>query len=169
MVYGGEGDEEGGGGECIGELIGEEGNGLAAMFHMMNEARISVGLGAAALGYCGYVKSLEYARERKQGRTPGVDRQGMKPSSPQVPIIQHADVKRMLLVQKSYVEGALSLGLYGCSLVDMINVIQDGIHDMGGSNNVAAAKEKCDDMKILLDTLTPIIKVQNYSVYCIFL
>ena len=85
MVFGGDDDTDNGGGECIGELLGEEGKGLAAMFHMMNEARVSVGLGAAALGYSAYAKSLEYARQRRQGRP-----LGGSPSAEQVPIIQHA-------------------------------------------------------------------------------
>ncbi len=84
------------------------------MFHMMNEARLGVGMGAVALGYTGYLKSLEYARERPQGRPLGVK----DPSTPQVPIIEHADVKRMLLAQKAYVEGGLALALYCAKLVD---------------------------------------------------
>src|SRR3978361_1310364 len=84
------------------------------MFHMMNEARIGVGAGAMALGYTGYLKSLEYARTRPQGRPISAK----DPSSPQVPIIEHADVRRMLLAQKSYVEGALGLILYTARLLD---------------------------------------------------
>src|SRR6185295_4466795 len=90
------------------------GRGLQCMFHMMNEARIGVGLGATMLGYTGYLHALDYARTRKQGRHP----QAKDPASPQVPIIEHADVKRMLLAQKSYVEGALALNLYCARLVD---------------------------------------------------
>ena len=84
------------------------------MFHMMNEARLGVGLGAIALGYTGYLKSLDYARSRPQGRAVTAK----DPASPQVPIIEHPDVKRMLLAQKSYVEGALALALYCGRLVD---------------------------------------------------
>ena len=72
----------------------------------MNEARIGVGMGAVMLGYAGYLYSLEYARERPQGRLPD----GKDPSAPQVAIIRHADVRRMLLTQKAYVEGAFDLG-----------------------------------------------------------
>ena len=75
--------------------------GLTYMFHMMNEARIGVGLGATVLGYTGYLHALDYARTRTQGRPAGAK----DPASPQVPIIEHADVRRMLLAQKSYVEG----------------------------------------------------------------
>jgi alkylation response protein AidB-like acyl-CoA dehydrogenase len=95
-------------------LVGEPHKGLDYMFHMMNEARIGVGLGATALGYTGYLHALDYARTRPQGRLPAAK----DPQSPQVPIIEHADVKRMLLSQKAYVEGALALNLYCARLVD---------------------------------------------------
>ncbi len=97
---------------AVGYLVGEPHRGLTYMFHMMNEARLGVGMGAVALGYTGYLKSLRYARERPQGRLV------KDPASPQVPIIEHADVKRMLLAQKSYVEGALGLALYCAKLAD---------------------------------------------------
>ncbi|QIE57565.1 acyl-CoA dehydrogenase [Pikeienuella piscinae] len=125
------GDEGG----AVGWLVGEKHNGLACMFHMMNEARIGVGLGAACLGYTGYLHALEYAKERKQGRAPDMK----DPTSPPVPIIGHADVKRMLLQMKSYAEGALMLVLYGASLVDEARLGDEG----------AAA---------LLDLMTPIMK-----------
>ena len=102
-------------GECdgaVGWLVGSPGEGLAQMFQMMNEARIGVGLGAAALGYRGYRHALRYARERPQGRLPGM-RSGLP-----VRIIEHADVRRMLLEQKAYAEGALALCLYCARLVD---------------------------------------------------
>jgi butyryl-CoA dehydrogenase len=98
--------------EATGYLVGEENRGLPYMFHMMNEARIGVGLGATALGYTGYLHSLDYAKGRPQGRAGG------DATTPQVPIIEHPDVRRMLLAQKSYVEGALALNLYCGSLVD---------------------------------------------------
>jgi acyl-CoA dehydrogenase len=102
---------------AVGERVGDEGAGLACMFHMMNEARIGVGTGAAALGYAGYLQSLEYARNRLQGRVPAGT--GTRPADePPVPIIRHADVRRMLLAQKSYVEGGLALVLYCARLVD---------------------------------------------------
>ena len=99
---------------AVGYLVGQQNRGLAAMFHMMNEARIGVGAGATALGYTGYLKSLRYARERTQGRPIGAK----DPSSPPVPLVAHADVRRMLLAQKAYVEGALALILYCARLVD---------------------------------------------------
>ncbi|MFQ6326924.1 acyl-CoA dehydrogenase [Nocardia sp. CWNU-33] len=106
---------------AVGYLIGEPHRGLSYMFHMMNEARLGVGLGATALGYTGYLKSLDYARERTQGRPVTAK----DPATPQVPIIEHADVRRMLLAQKSYVEGALALLLYCNRLVDLRRTATD--------------------------------------------
>src|SRR5690554_2049155 len=99
---------------AVGYLVGEPNNGLAAMFHMMNEARIGVGLGSVMLGYTGYLHALEYAKERRQGRPVG----NKDPNTPQVPLIEHADIRRMLLTMKAYVEGGLSLALQGARLVD---------------------------------------------------
>ena len=99
---------------AVGYLVGEEGRGLNAMFHMMNEARVSVGAGAMALGYTGYLHALDYARNRDQGRSLGVK----DPASPPVAITAHPDVRRMLLAQKSYVEGGLALILFCAHLVD---------------------------------------------------
>ena len=125
---------------AIGSLVGEPGKGLVQMFHMMNEARIGVGLGATALGYTGYLHSLDYARNRPQGRPPA----GKNPAQAQVPIVEHADVKRMLLAQKSYVEGALALNLYCAKLVDDEQTAED-------------ENERCE-ARLLLDILTPIAK-----------
>ncbi|WP_405492611.1 acyl-CoA dehydrogenase [Nocardia sp. NBC_00511] len=97
---------------AIGYLVGEPNHGLAQMFTMMNEARIGVGLASTALGYTGYLKALDYARSRPQGR-PLTARGG-----PQVPLVEHPDVRRMLLAQKSYAEGALALQLYCGRLID---------------------------------------------------
>ncbi len=126
--------------DCIGYLVGEPNQGLAGMFHMMNEARIGVGLGATVLGYTGYLHSLDYARTRLQGRkVSSPDPQG-KP----VAIIEHTDVKRMLLAQKASVEGALGLCLYCARLVD----IQEASEDQ-------AQREQAG---LLLEILTPIAK-----------
>jgi butyryl-CoA dehydrogenase len=111
------------------------------MFHMMNEARIAVGLGATMLGYAGYEASLDYARNRPQGRPMGPS--GKDATQPQVPIIRHADVKRMLLAQKSWCEGALALELYCARLVDELH-----------TGDEAAATEA----GTLLEMLTPIAK-----------
>jgi len=107
---------------------------------MMNEARIGVGAGAAALGYTGYLHALEYARERKQGRIVGQK----DPESPPVPIVEHPDVRRMLLASKSYVEGGLALVLYCAHLVDERRSAQD--------------EDARLRAQILLDVLTPVAK-----------
>ena len=126
---------------AIGYLVGRPGEGLRCMFHMMNEARIAVGLGATMLGYAGYEASLDYAKTRPQGRPVGVG--GKDPSQPPVRIVEHADVKRMLLAQKSYCEGALALELYCARLVDELHTGDD------------AAKARSH---LLLEVLTPIAK-----------
>jgi alkylation response protein AidB-like acyl-CoA dehydrogenase len=125
---------------AIGTLVGEPNRGLACMFHMMNEARIGVGLGATMLGYTGYLHALDYARSRPQGRHPGAK----DPTAPQVPILEHADIKRMLLAQKAYAEGALALNLYCARLVDEQKTAETG-----------SAR---GDAGMLLDLLTPIAK-----------
>jgi alkylation response protein AidB-like acyl-CoA dehydrogenase len=130
----------GGRGGAVGFLIGEENSGLAYMFHMMNEARIGVGFLATAIGYAGYLRSLDYAKTRVQGRPPG----SKDPTAAPIPLIGHADVRRMLLAQKSYVEGALALELYCANLVDLMAVAGD-----------AAQRERTS---LLLDVLTPIAK-----------
>ncbi len=126
-------------GGAVGYLVGKPGEGLRCMFHMMNEARIGVGLGAVMLGYAGFEASLDYARQRPQGRP--MTAAGKDAASPQRPIIEHADVRRMLLAQKSYVEGGLALELYCARLVDDLNT--------GDAKAEAQA---------LLDVLIPIAK-----------
>ncbi|QBF24851.1 acyl-CoA dehydrogenase [Pseudomonas tructae] len=127
-------------GQCVGYLVGKPHQGLACMFQMMNEARIGVGMGAVMLGYAGYLYSLEYARQRPQGRLPD----NKDPATAAVPIIQHSDVKRMLLTQKAYVEGAFDLGLYAARLFDETQ--------SGESETVRQQAHE------LLDLLTPIVK-----------
>ena len=126
---------------AIGYLVGRPGEGLKCMFHMMNEARIGVGMAATMLGMAGYHASLDYAKNRPQGRPMGPA--GKDPAAPQVRIIEHADVKRMLLAQKSYAEGALALELYCARLVD---------------EQHTGAPEAADDARLLLEVLTPIAK-----------
>ena len=126
---------------AVGYLVGQPGKGLACMFHMMNEARIGVGLAATMLGMAGYHASLDYAKGRPQGRPMGPA--GKDPAQPQIRIIEHADVKRMLLAQKSYCEGALALELFCARLVDEQH-----------TGDVQAA----DDARLLLEVLTPIAK-----------
>ncbi|MDO6775681.1 acyl-CoA dehydrogenase [Shewanella sp. 3_MG-2023] len=124
----------------IGYLVGEEHCGLKYMFHMMNEARIMVGMSGAVLAVAGYQYSVDYAKNRPQGRLPSCK----DPLSPMVNIIEHADVKRMLLAQKAIAEGALSLVLYGTQLSD--------------DEKTAPTIEQRQYAHTLLDFLTPIIK-----------
>jgi butyryl-CoA dehydrogenase len=126
-------------GDCYAELVGEPHQGLGYMFHMMNEERIGVGMGAVLQGLAGYLYSKEYARERKQGRHPDQK----DPTSPPVAIIEHADVRRMLLQQKCYVEGADLLGYYASMLVDRALDADDAVRS---------------DSHQLLELLTPIVK-----------
>ncbi|MEV1015303.1 acyl-CoA dehydrogenase [Micromonospora sp. NPDC049801] len=140
LSFGDGGHTPGGQPGAVGHLVGAPHQGLAQMFHMMNEARIGVGAGATALGYTGYLKSLAYARERPQGRPVGAK----DPATPQVPIIDHPDVRRMLLAQKSYVEGALALVLYCARLLD--------------EEKTAPTDADRERAHLLLDVLTPIAK-----------
>ncbi|HWH81239.1 MAG TPA: acyl-CoA dehydrogenase [Burkholderiaceae bacterium] len=132
---------DGRGAGAIGYLVGQPHEGLRCMFHMMNEARIAVGLGATMLGYAGYEASLDYAKNRPQGRPTSIG--GKDASQPQIPIIRHADVKRMLLAQKSYCEGALALELYCARLVD---------------EQATGAPDAAAEAALLLEVLTPIAK-----------
>ncbi|MGE2691916.1 acyl-CoA dehydrogenase [Mycolicibacterium pulveris] len=125
---------------AVGYLVGEEHRGIVYMFTMMNEARLLVGMAAVALGYTGYLKSLQYARERPQGRPVTAN----DPTAPQIPIVEHADVKRMLLAQKAYVEGGMALQLYCAKLMDLMHS--------------AETDEERDANSLLLDLLTPVGK-----------
>ena len=132
---------------AVGYLVGKPGEGLRCMFHMMNEARIGVGTAATMLGFAGYYASLDYAKTRLQGRpVKSASAGGMAvkdASQMQVPIIEHADVRRMLLAQKAYCEGALALELYCARLVD---------------EQHTGAPQAADDARLLLEVLTPIAK-----------
>ena len=154
---------------AVGYLVGKPHEGLRCMFHMMNEARIGVGMAATMLGMAGYQASLDYAKNRPQGRliqaptlsagasslppegasstlrrpSGGTGQGGKDASAPQVRIIEHADVRRMLLAQKSYCEGALALELYCARLVD---------------EQHTAGAQAADDARMLLEVLTPIAK-----------
>ncbi|OQR32914.1 acyl-CoA dehydrogenase [Pseudomonas sp. T] len=125
---------------AVGYLVGETNQGLNYMFQMMNEARIGVALAAASLGYQSFNHALAYARERPQGRLPG----NKDPLQPQVRIIEHADVRRMLLQQKVYAEGSLALCLFASSLVE--------------DSHTAPTPEQRRDAAELLDLLTPMVK-----------
>lgn len=136
------------GGDSIGYLVGGENQGLANMFHMMNEARIGVGMAAVQYALGGFLYSLDYARNRPQGRHPG----NKNPETPQLMISEHADVKRMLMAQKSAVEGAQTLMYYCAQLVDEQKVSDDEEHRKRNA--------------LLLDLLTPICKSWP-SEYCL--
>ena len=126
---------------AVGYLIGKEGEGLKCMFTLMNEARTSVGLGATMLGYAGYEYSLEYAKQRPQGRRMGAG--GKDHSAPQIPIIEHTDVKRMLMMQKAIAEGGLALGLLCAQLLD---------------DEQTGTGEEAEKAGLLLELLTPVAK-----------
>ena len=128
------------GGDCLGYLVGAEHEGLKNMFHMMNEARIGVGMGAAMSGLAGYLYSLDYARNRPQGRHPGIK----DPNSPMLPIIEHADIRRLLMEQKVTVEGSIALLSYCTQLVDQQEMAEE-----------AAERER---LTLLLELLTPVAK-----------
>jgi len=125
--------------DCRAYLVGEPHKGLMYMFQMMNEARIDVGLGAAAIASAAYYASLEYAKERPQGRR----LTSKDPTQPQIPIIQHADIRRMLLFQRAVVEGSMALILQCAWYADLGRVL------------TGEEKEKNE---LLLDLLTPVAK-----------
>jgi alkylation response protein AidB-like acyl-CoA dehydrogenase len=127
-------------GDCVGYLVGKPHDGMRQMFHMMNEARIAVGAGAASLSLAAYEYSLQYAKDRPQGRLPS----DKNPLSPQVAIVEHPDVRRMLIEQKAIAEGGLALVLFCAHLVD----------------TAAAASDETErrDAALLVDVLTPVAK-----------
>jgi alkylation response protein AidB-like acyl-CoA dehydrogenase len=127
-------------GDCRGWLVGEPHKGIAYMFQMMNEARIMVGVNAAATATVAYHEAVAYARARPQGRHLGAKGSGGK----QIPIVEHADVRRMLLRQKAITEGAMALVAFCAKMAD---VAEHGTDD--------DARERA---ALLLDTLTPIAK-----------
>ncbi|MEE4137110.1 MAG: acyl-CoA dehydrogenase [Desulforhopalus sp.] len=131
----------GGKGNCIGTLLGEENKGMRAMFLAMNEARLHVGLEGFACASSAYLYALNYARERVQGKNL---LQGKDPNAPSVPIIQHPDIRRILLTIKSYVEGMRSILYYVAYMEDCATVTDD-----------PAAKAKHHG---LIDILIPVAK-----------
>ncbi|MEM6572909.1 MAG: acyl-CoA dehydrogenase [Pseudomonadota bacterium] len=135
-------------GDCEGFLVGRENEGLANMFHMMNEARIGVGLGSVAAALGGYLYALDYARERAQGRRLG----SKDPTTPQVKLIEHADVRRLLMTQKVFVEGGQALIFYCASLLDRQKLTED--------------RQEHQRLAALLELLTPVAKSWP-SEYCL--
>ena len=129
--------------DCRGWLLGEENKGLSHMFQLMNEARINTGSQAVSGASAAYHCAVEYARDRLQGR----ELTNKDPKSSPVPIIRHADVRRMLLHQKAFVEGALGLILYASNLTDKIRMVED--------------EEERKRLHLILEVITPVIKAHS--------
>jgi butyryl-CoA dehydrogenase len=127
-------------GTCHGYLVGDPHRGLSYMFQMMNEARLMVGMNGVATASVAYQEALAYATTRPQGRPLG----NKNPESSQVPIVEHADVRRMLLRQKAIVEGGLALLAYASRAADLA--------EHGQSDDVRR------ENRLLLDLLTPVAK-----------
>ncbi len=124
---------------CKGWLVGEPNKGLTYMFQMMNEARISVGMGAVSVAMAAYLAAFDYANERPQGRLASEK----DPLKPPTLIINHPDVQRMLLTQKAIVEGGLSLAMECNRQFDLAH---------------AASGNEQHEAWLLLEILTPIVK-----------
>jgi butyryl-CoA dehydrogenase len=125
---------------AVGYLVGQPGEGLRCMFHMMNEARIAIGMAATMLGLAGYEASLDYARTRVQGRPVGAA--GKDASQPPVRLIEHADVRRMLLAQKPPAKARWRC----CCTARLVDEQHTG------------TPEAADEARLLLEVLTPIAK-----------
>ena len=134
----------GGKGGCRGILLGQENQGMKVMFHMMNEARLGVGMQAMAHASAAYLYAMEYARRRHQGRAP---EKLLDNEAPQAPIIQHPDVRRMLLWMKAYVEGMRSFCYFVVNSLEMAEL--------------DASEEERQMHQDLVDLLTPVLKTYN--------
>ena len=133
-------------GDCRGWLVGEPNRGLSYMFQLMNSARIATGVQAASVATNAYLHAVEYANERLQGRNIAQK----DPTTPQIPIIKHADVRRMLLCQKAYTEGMFSLLAYAATLTDKLTVLEEG--------------EERDKALGVLEILTPVCKAYGSDI-----
>lgn len=134
-------------GECVGELMGGiEHQGMAQMFKMMNGARIAVGIQGLAVASSAYLNALSYAKERKQG--PHID-SFKDPTAPKVPIVQHPDVKRMLLDMKARVEGIRALAI-------KLGMHEDMAHVLMGQDDEAATEHYGQ-----VELLTPLLKAYS--------
>ncbi len=131
-------------GECKGVLLGEENKGMRVMFHMMNEARLGVGHQAFMHASTAYLYALKYARDRIQGRSL---ENFANHEAPSVAIIEHPDVRRMLLDMKSYVEGMRSFTHYTAACFDWAKI-----------SDTEEEREKYNGMA---EILTPILKTYN--------
>ncbi|MBU0994498.1 MAG: acyl-CoA dehydrogenase [Proteobacteria bacterium] len=133
--------------DCMGYLVGEPNKGLFYMFQMMNESRLGVGLAATSIATAAYYAALEYTKGRRQGRRPDQK----DPSTPMIPIIEHSDVKRMLLFQRAVSEGALSLIMQCFKYADL----------------KIADPENGEKYHLLLEILTPIAKTYPSEMACL--
>ncbi len=131
-------------GKCVGELLGEENQGMPIMFQMMNEARIGVGLQGLAVASTAYLHALKYAKDRLQGSD---IREFRNPEAPRVPIIRHPDVRRMLMYMKSLTEGIRGM-IYFCAYC-------------GDRVRVAADDAERAKWQGFLDLLTPVVKAYS--------
>lgn len=129
---------------CRGRLLGEENQGMKVMFHMMNEARLGVGLQAFTHASNAYLYALNYAKDRLQGKAL---EQMMEPTAPQVAIINHPDVRRMLLEMKAYVEGMRSFTYYVAACFDHMKTARSD-------------KDRAHHQD-MVDLLTPVLKTYN--------
>ncbi len=125
--------------DCRAWLVGEPNQGLRYMFQLMNDARVLVGMSATATASAAYYSALNYTKERPQGRKITEK----DPNQPQIPIIEHTDVKRMLLFQRAIVDGSLSLCLQSAKYLDLHQVLEG---------------EEKERIGLLLDILTPVVK-----------
>ncbi|MDQ5988139.1 MAG: Butyryl-CoA dehydrogenase [Syntrophus sp. SKADARSKE-3] len=126
-------------GKCVGYLLGKEREGMKIMFQLMNEARTFTGLQSLAVSSAAYMHAVTYARTRVQGE--------ILPGMPKVPIIEHTDVKRMLLYMKSMVEGMRMLTYYLCYNQDVMHASKDAA--------------ECEEATAFVELLTPIAKAGN--------
>ena len=134
-------------GECVGYLVGGAPHqGMRQMFHMMNYARIGVGIQGLAVASAAYMNALEYAKERKQGPSA---KDWKDPTAPRVPIIEHADVRRMLLEMKAKVEGIRALIL-------KLTIHRDRAETMQGKDDQGAAYHNGQ-----VELLTPLVKAYS--------
>lgn len=133
-------------GNCVGELVGtEEQKGIAQMFHLMNYARIGVGIQGLAVASSAYLNALDYARERRQGSS---IKQWKDPTAPRVAIIDHPDVRRMLLDMKARTEGIRALSVKLTMHLDRAKQL----HESGGDKSVI------DYHQGQVDLLVPLLK-----------
>ena len=132
--------------DCVGFLVGEPNKGLFYMFQMMNESRLGVGLAAASIATAAYHASLAYTRQRRQGRRPDQK----DPETPMIPIIEHADVKRMLLFQRAVTEGSVALIMQCYKYADLM----------------IADPENRETYHLLLEMLTPVAKTYPSEMAC---